>query len=362
MFGKVQVRGEKYMVLPVGWRYNVVENKKWEKNMGYLFLIITLILFSVKGYCGKKTSTDIVLPTDPLLFNFLRMVFCVAIGFFMILLDRALGQVAVAPSLLLLTFFAGAANAAFLIGWILAVRRIPLVTMDVLLTIGSLLPAVLCLILFDEAVSVPKMIGFGLILLATVVLSGYGGSTGKRAGVLGVVLAVTATLGEGLSSFCQQLYKQYFTVGGTRFCGVAYENSVYQFYTYVFSAAVLALAFTVIAVVRYHRRGAEADTGAANEAKGEKTHYVRRIFASCIRPLPYIVVMAICMFGGNYLQTAATVNYGMSPQVLYPVLKGGCLVTVNLTAMLFFNEKPTRRSIVGSGIALCGSVLMSVLQ
>lgn len=319
--------------------------------MGYLFLIITLILFSVKGFCGKKTSNDIVLSTDPLLFNGLRMLLCIAIGFLIVLLDRALGQLAVQPLMLLLTFCAGAANVAFLVGWILAVRRIPLVTMDVALTIGSLLPAVLCWILFDEQMSIPKMIGFGLILLATVVLSGYGGSTGKRAGVLGAALAVIATLGEGLSSFCQQLYKQYFTESGSRFNGVAYENSVYQFYTYVFAAVLLAGIFACVAA-----------TGFKKQDEKRKTQYVKGLFASCKRPFPYIVIMAICLFGGNYLQTAATVKYGMSPQVLYPVIKGGCLVTVTLTAMLFFNEKPTRRSIIGSAIALCGSVLMSVLQ
>lgn len=318
--------------------------------MAYLFLIITLICLSIKGYCGKKTSTDIKLSTDPILFNLLRMLLCIGIGFLMILLDSAVTQMAVEPLMLVLTFCAGAANVAFLIGWILAVRRIPLVTMDVSLTIGSILPAVLCLILFDEAISIPKMIGFGLILLATVVLSGYGGSTGKKAGFLGVALAVIATLGEGLSSFCQQLYKQYFTVEGKRFYGVTYENSVFQFYVYVFAAALLLIIFAAVAIVGYQKR-----------EKSEETHYVRGLFASCKRPFPYIVVMAICLFAGNYLQTAATATYGMSPQVLYPVLKGGCLVTVNLTAMLFFNEKPTRRSIAGSVIALGGAVLMSVL-
>lgn len=318
--------------------------------MAYLFLIIALICLSVKGYCGKKTSTDITKPTDPLLFNLLRMLFCIIIGFAMILIDTATAQLALEPLMLLLTLCSGVANAAFLIGWILAVRRIPMVTMDVSLTIGSILPAVLCLILFDEAISLPKMIGFGLILLATVILSGYGRSTGMRSGVLGVLLAVIATLGEGLSSFCQQLYKQYFTVNGSRFYGVIYENSVFQFYTYVFAGAVLLLTFAGVAIYGYVKRDKTAET-----------HYVRGLFASCKRPLPYIAVMAVCLFAGNYLQTAATAVYGMSPQVLYPVIKGGCLVTVNITAMLFFGERPTRRSIAGSIVALCGAVCMSIL-
>jgi drug/metabolite transporter (DMT)-like permease len=309
--------------------------------MAYLFLVIALACLSVKGYCGKKTSTDIKTSTDPLLFNLLRMLLCIVIGFVMILIDGATTQMSVEPLMLWITAGAGAANAAFLICWILAVRRIPLVTMDVSLTIGSILPAVLCLILFNVPISPYKMIGFGMILLATLVLSGYGKSVGRRPGVLGVLLAVIATLGEGLSSFCQQLYKQYFTAEG----GVTYENSVYQFYTYVFAAAILLLVFLGLAIYGYRKK-----------EKEPKSQYVRGLFASCKHPFPYIVVMAICMFAANYLQTAATTVYGMTSQELYPVIKGGCLVTVNLTAMLFFNEKPTWRSITGSVIALGGSV------
>lgn len=318
--------------------------------MAYLFLVIALFCLSVKGFCGKKTSNDVKKPTDPMLFNLLRMLLCIAIGLVMVLIGGAGNQLAIEPLMLWITLAAGVSNVAFLLGWILAVRRIPMVTMDVTLTIGSLLPAVLCLILFDEAISLPKMIGFALIIAATVILSSYGKSTGQKPGVSGIVLLIVATLGEGLSSFCQQLYKQYYTVDGSRFHGVCYDNAVYQLYTYVFAGGLLLLFFVGVALWRY-----------AKQEEQSKTQYVKGLFASCKRPLPYIVVMAICLFAANYLQTAATTVYGMPSQVLYPVIKGGCLVTVNLTAMLFFNEKPTKRSILGSVVALGGAVLMSVL-
>lgn len=324
--------------------------------MAYLLLVIALIFLSVKGICGKKTSTDLRQATDPMLFNLLRMLFCVLIGLVLILIEGAGDQLRIEAGMLWIALGAGAANVAFLVGWILAVRRIPLVTMDVSLTIGSMLPAVLCLILFDEAILLPKMIGFTLILAATVILSGYGKSTGRRCGVLGVVLAVIATLGEGLSSFCQQLYKQYYTVDGSRAHGIYYSNSVFQFYTYAFTGTILLLMFIGVAIYQYSKQ--EKDN---KQEKVPKMQYVKGLFFSCKHPLPYIAVMAICLFAANYLQTAATTVYGMSSQVLYPVIKGGCLVTVNFTAMLFFNEKPTWRSIVGSVVALGGSVLMSVL-
>ena len=318
--------------------------------MEYFLLIVTLLFLATKGYCGKKTSTDIKQPTDPFLFNLIRMLFCLVIGLVLIFVETVSAQLAVESTMIWITLGAGAANVAFLVGWVLAVRRTPMVTMDVALTIGSILPAVLCLILFDEAISGPKMGGFALILIATAILSGYGKSTGKRAGLTGVLLVIAASLGEGFSSFCQQLYKQYYTVGGSCAHGVYYENSIFQFYTYVFTAAFLALFFIGVSIWNYRK-----------QTEQEQTGYVRSLFASCVRPLPYIAVMAGCLFAANYMQTAITTTYGMSSQVLYPVIKGGSLVLVNITAMLFFGERPTWRSITGSAFALGGAVLMSVL-
>ena len=331
-------------------RYNKSNALYKEKYMEYFLLIVTLLFLATKGYCGKKTSTDIKKPTDPFLFNLIRMLFCLGIGFVLILIEAVSSQLAVPPLFVWITVGAGAANVAFLVGWILAVQRTPMVTMDVALTIGSILPAVLCLILFDEAISVPKLGGFALILVATAILSGYGKSTGKRAGVTGVLLVITASLGEGFSSFCQQLYKHYYTVDGSRAHGVYYENAIFQFYTYVFTAAFLALFFIGASIWNYRK-----------QTEQERTGYVRGLFSSCVRPLPYIAVMAGCLFAANYMQTAITTTYGMSSQVLYPVIKGGSLVLVNITAMLFFGERPTWRSITGSAFALGGAVLMSVL-
>ena len=71
--------------------------------------------------------------------------------------------------------------------------------------------------------------------------------------------------------------------------------------------------------------------------------------------------MAVCLFAANYLQTVATNDLGLSSQMLYPILKGGCLITVNFTAMIFFGERITKRSVIGSLVALFGIVIMSVL-
>ncbi|MBQ8357373.1 MAG: hypothetical protein IJX39_06135 [Clostridia bacterium] len=318
--------------------------------MAYLFLIMALLCLTVKGYCGKKTGCYISGAGDPLLFNLLRMLFCIVIGLGVVFLESAGAQLAVEGGMLWICLCSGAANAAFLVGWLLAIQKNPMVTVDVTLTVGSILPAVLCAILFGEAISPLKMVGFVLILAATAILSGYGKSAGKGSGWMGGLLVILAALGDGLSSFCQQLYKQYYTEAGTQAHGAFYPKSVYHFYTYAFAAAILLLCFAGFAVWQY-----------VGLSAAEKKGYVCRLFAPCKRPMPHIIIMAICMFAANYFQTVATNDYGMPSQILYPVIKGGCLITVNITAMLFFGEKPTRRSITGSVIALFGIVAMSIL-
>ncbi|MBQ9099485.1 MAG: hypothetical protein IJY50_08690 [Clostridia bacterium] len=318
--------------------------------MAYLFVLIALLCLTIKGYCGKKTSTYIANAGDPLLFNLLRMLLCILIGLAVVFLESAAPYLRVEGGMLLICLLSGVANAAFLVGWLLAIQKNPLVTVDVTLTVGSILPAILCAILFNEAILPLKMVGFGLILLATAVLSGYGKQGGKRYGFGGFCLALLAALGDGLSSFCQQLYKHYYTEVGAKAGDVLYPKSVYHFYTYVFAAAALLLCFALLAVLQYRK-----------QENVSKKAFTCQLFSSCKKPMPHIVVMAICMFAANYFQTVATNDYLLSSQILYPVIKGGCLITVNLTAMLFFGERPTRRSIAGSLIALCGIVAMSIL-
>ena len=70
-----------------------------------------------------------------------------------------------------------------------------------------------------------------------------------------------------------------------------------------------------------------------------------------------IILLAALAVG---ITAVATNNFGMPSQVLYPVLKGGCLITVNVTASVFFGEKITARSILGSCVALVGMVIMNL--
>ena len=317
--------------------------------MVYLIVLLALIFLSIKGFCGKKTSTCIQQTGDAFRFNILRMLLCMLIGIVVVFLEGAQDSLRIDGGMLAICLLAGICNAMFLVGWILAIRKNSMVTMDVALTLGSILPAVLCAVLFGEPISLTKMLGFAMILLAAGILAGYNKNTKGNPGVGGVILVIVASVGEGLVSFTQQLYKQFYTADGTRAGANLYPKSIYNFYIYVFAALALILCLIVYDVYNYSK----------NPTKRWKDE-MKTAMRVLMGPLPYIIVMAISMFAATYFQTVATGDYGMSSQVLYPLIKGGCLITVNITAMLFFGEKMTKRSVLGSAVALVGVIVMNV--
>jgi len=308
--------------------------------MEYILLAIALAGLAIKGYCGKKTSLAVARVGDAFRFNAVRLAFCLIIGILPVLAEGA--SLAIDGRMAAVCVLAGVTNAGFLVCWVLAVRKIAMVTVDVALTLGSLLPAVLCLVLFGEPISWGSLVGFGLILLAAVILAGYSRGQKGGFGLSAALLMVGAAVCDGLTAFCQQLYRQYCAEGGVYADGATFPASVYNFYIYLFALAAL---LAVVAV--WHFVGRE-------ERSREATARLKKA-------TPYIFVMALCLFAVTYAQTLATTAYGMPAQVLYPALKGGCLVIVNFTGMIFFGEKLTRQSLVGSVIALSGMIMVNIL-
>ncbi|MBQ3063510.1 MAG: hypothetical protein IJC99_01735 [Clostridia bacterium] len=313
--------------------------------MVYLLLAATLLCLAAKSCCAKKTSTYVTDNGQASFFNTFRVFLCVLVGAVTVFVEGAAGSLALDGGMFFICLLSGVANAALLIGFLLAATRISYVTVEVTLTFGSIIPAILCLIFFSESISGTKMIGFALILLATFVLSYGKGKKMGRAGLVGPLFLIMAILGDGLSGFAQQLYKYYYTAEGLYVGEIVYPKSIFHFYTYVFAVAVLVLVYCGFLLAR---------------PRGERGAYFKESALAIKKPLPFIVVMSASLFAAMYLQTAITNDFGMPSQILYPVIKGGSLVLVTIMAMMFFGEKPTRRSISGLLLAISGIVVMNV--
>lgn len=315
--------------------------------MLYIVLFCALFCLTVKGYSGKKVSCNVKTNDNAFLFNLLRMAFCIVIGLGFVFFEGTQNLLLPEWKMIAICVLAGASNSAFLVCWMLAVRKNSMVLVDVALTLGSLLPSILCLVLFDEPFALSKMIGFAVILLATLVLSGENKDKTKKTAA-GMILLVLAALGDGLSGFSQQLYKHFYTEGGILAGDTVYPKTIYHLYTYVFSAVVIGAILIGYRISAYKKAKPNGDV----ENQKER--------ALSVRVTVHIFVMAVCLFLANYLQTVATADYRMSSQLMYPIIRGGTLVTVNIVAAMFFGEKMTARKITGSLVAILGIIVMSV--
>lgn len=305
-----------------------------------MVILIVLLCLAVKGFCGKKTSQAVALIGDAFRFNFTRMLFCLVIGVIPVLVEGA--SFAIDGRMAAICLLSGATNVGFVVFWIFAVRKIALVTVDAALTLSSILPAVLCLALFGTPIELGSIIGFALILGAACLLAVYSRQQKGGFSLGAFLLMVLAAVSDGLMAFSQQLYRRYYTVDGAAVGDVIYSNTVFQFYTFLFAT----LIFGCILVV-WRASGRE-------KSSKEST-------ARFKKAVPLIAIMAGCLFASSYLQTLVTSVYGVNPDYLYPVIKGGCLVTSGGMGMLFFGEKITVKSTIGSLVTITGIVLMSVL-
>jgi drug/metabolite transporter (DMT)-like permease len=116
------------------------------------------------------------------------------------------------------------------------------------------------------------------------------------------------------------------------------DNSVFQFYTYIFAALTLVICSLVF------------------RSREKKTNELRSPIA-VVKPIAiYVGVMAICLYANSYFKTAAA-TYLDAAQI-YPLSQGGALVLAMIMAAIFFKEKITIRSIIG--VVLCAVALLMI--
>lgn len=145
------------------------------------------------------------------------------------------------------------------------------------------------------------------------------------------VLLIICGLANGITDFMQKVFvKQLPEI----------SVSVFNFYVYVFSAAILGLFFLLS---RWKERKAE-----------------KLLEISAIRNMiVYIMVMSVCLFVNSFFKTKA-VMYLNSVQ-LYPLNQGLSLTLSMIMATVLFHEKVNRKCILGIAIAFMGLLIINVL-
>ena len=294
--------------------------------MGYGFLLLALLAGATKGYCGKRTSGYVNEYKDAMLANSIRMIFCILIGLGMVLFSGGAGLLKIDGTTLWITLLSGVGNSAFVVLWLIAVKKGAYMMLDIFCTIGILIPLIGCAVLFGEAIMPHHIVGMLILLAAVFIMCSYNNSIKSKITLSSLVLLLLCGAANGLSDFSQKL-----------FVNLAADTpiSIYNFYTYLFSAVILFACFFFF-----------------SKDSDEKTN-IKKIF-------PYILVMSVCLFLYSYFKTLAA-KY-LSSAELYPLAQGGALVVSSIMSAVFFHEKITLKCVVGIVLTFAALIVINVLQ
>lgn len=294
--------------------------------MGYLYLTLALLAGVTKGYCGKKTSGSVAAYQDAMLVNALRMVLCIAIGFGLIAVQGDLSLLRVNLSTLLITALSGVTTSLFVVTWLLSVRKGAYMMVDVFLMMGTVAAVAMCGLFLGETVSLRQIVGLALLVAATVVMCSYSRGVKGKMTPAALVLLIVCGLSNGLTDFSQKLFVSHAPES---------TSAVFNFYTYVFSAAVLLVLY--LAAGRKEQRPASA----------------------VVKPIwGYVLVMALCLYLNSFFKTEAA---SLLPAAqLYPLTQGCGMILSTMMAALCFGEKPNAKSVAGLGIAFAALLIINL--
>ena len=147
-----------------------------------------------------------------------------------------------------------------------------------------------------------------------------------------ILLLVVCGLANGLTDFSQ---KWFVKESGEM------PISVFNFYTYVFSALTLRLVYLFF--LWREPRGTD---------EGAEGFSLKKI-------LGYVAIMSICLFANSYCKTLAA-GY-LDSALLYPLNQGAALILSSIMAATLFHERLTPKAIIGLVTAFAGLIVINVL-
>lgn len=301
--------------------------------LGYVFLSLALLAGVTKGYCGKRTSGYVSRYRDASLTNLVRMVLCIVIGLVVVLFSGDGAALLPTPFLLLTSALSGITTSIFVIGWLLSVKRGAYMLVDVFLMLGVLVPLLLGQALFDEQIKLTQWLGLAILLVAVLIMCSFNNSIKKdKLNLSSILLLTVCGLANGLTDFSQ---KWFVKESGSL------PISVFNFYTYIFSA------LTLLAVYLFFLWWEPKETKA-----GENPFSLQKIFG-------YVAIMSVCLFANSYCKTLAA-GY-LDSALLYPLNQGAALILSSVMAATLFHERLTPKAIVGLVTAFVGLVVINVL-
>ncbi len=295
--------------------------------MGYLFLLTALVAGATKGYCGKKTSGYVNEYKDAMLANSIRMILCTLIGLGMVLVSSGVGALRINRTVFLISLLSGAANSAFVVFWLISVKRGAYMMLDVFCMLGILIPLIGCALCFGEEIRINHIIGIVILLAAVCIMCSYNNSIKSKMTVSSFILLLVCGAANGFSDFSQKLFVK---------LSDNTSIAVFNLYTYLVSAVILIIFFLVF----------------SGRTENKAPSAIKPIFG-------YILIMSVCLFLYSYFKTLAAQH--LSSAQLYPLAQSGSLILSTVMSAVLFHERLNIKCIVGISMSFAALIVINIL-
>jgi len=295
--------------------------------MGYLFLSVALFCGAVKGFCGKKMSSYATTLKSAVLINLVRMTLCIILSLLSVFLSGNFAKLSASPELLLISALSGLGTSAFIVTWLLSVRKSAYMMLDVFLMLGTLVPSISGLFLYGEPIGIKRWGGFAVLVVAVLIMCSYNNSVKVKFTPTSFFLLVLCGLSNGVTDLSQKMAAR--TVKDL-------SVDVFNFYTYLFAALIL-LSFLLFL------------------PKKEETELSAPL---TMKPFVYVLIMAVALTANSYFKTVAAF-YIVSAE-LYPLSQGISLILSTLMATFLFREKLKISAVVGIVLSFVGLMIINI--
>ncbi len=291
--------------------------------------------FAMK-HCGRLTPG----PFNSVCINMARSLICLAVSVIIWLWTDGVGTNLFGHVIIVI---AGIGTAFNLFTWILASQLVPLIMIESVSMIGSMLiPMILAPYLYDgDTVSLLQWMGCALVIASVFLFAKKEKKTVQKGSALQkiVVLAVNA-----VSATLLSIFKKYYTYHIT-----AKGLGTIEYFTLINFLTVL-IVFLLLFAVYYtlEKKKATAAVGIAEEAKVELPY--RKVWV-------YILLAAVSLYV-NELFTSYAMQLPSS--IYYPLSRGLNVGCTFLLDVIIFKDKITSRKIVGFLFVIAAVILINL--
>lgn len=297
--------------------------------IGYLYLAVALFAGLTKGFCGKKTSSDMSTFKDCLFINLARMFFCAIIGFLLILVEWNFSSLTLTAQSFPIYLLSALGMSTFCVLWMYAYKQDAYVFLNIFTMLGSIVTCLLSLIVFGDPIKWNQWIGIAILFCAVTVMSKYNKEIKGKLSIKGILILIFGCIGCAVSDFSQKLYVK--TIGES--------VATFNFYTYAFGFVIIL----ILHIITCTKQKSFAVTPAVSSKRNIWTYFIMSFF----------------LFLNTVFKTLAATL--LTTAQIYPVLQGSNLICSGLMAHIMFKEKANTKSVIGMTIAFIGLLIMNLL-